>query len=257
MAYLYTHTRTDTHEIFYIGIGSDVEGKYIRAFSKRRRSKFWNNIISSTDYKIDIMYDNLSWKEVCIKEIELIEKYGRRDLNKGTLCNMTTGGDGVNGYKHTKDRLFIISNNTKGSNNPRAKKCIHFSTSLEFNSLKEGCEYFNLSYGYQSNAVKNKLSTALFCFKDNPFIKVTKEEIGRRLGRMRIGNNNSIHYPVIHIVSKLEFNSLTQGCKYFNLNIGTEYQRIKKNLANRSFNYKSTECGNNTKKSKCNNKENP
>ena len=35
MAYIYRHIRLDKNEPFYIGIGSDVEGKYKRANRKR------------------------------------------------------------------------------------------------------------------------------------------------------------------------------------------------------------------------------
>jgi hypothetical protein len=32
-------------------------------------------------------------------EIELIAKYGRRNLRTGTLCNLTNGGEGISGFK--------------------------------------------------------------------------------------------------------------------------------------------------------------
>lgn len=190
MAYVYIHTRLDKNEVFYVGIGSDNQGKYIRANSKKRRSKFWKDIVEHTNYIIDIVYDNLSWKDACEKEIELINKYGRRDIGTGTLCNLTIGGDGVNGYRHNSERLAIISSNTKGSNNPRAKRCIHFNTSLVFNSLKDGCSYFGLHYGSQSSAIKRRNSTAEFYYEDDFFIRPTREDISKKLGKLRIGNQN-------------------------------------------------------------------
>jgi len=41
------------------------------------------------------MVDNLNWEDACKKEIEFIELYGRRDLNKGTLVNLTDGGEDI------------------------------------------------------------------------------------------------------------------------------------------------------------------
>jgi|688.fasta_scaffold186753_3 hypothetical protein len=93
MAYVYKHSTLDTDKIFYIGIGSDLY--YKRSKSKRNRSKFWQNIVLKHNYKIDIIYDNLTRDEACKFEIELIKKYGRIDLNTGILCNMTSGGDGM------------------------------------------------------------------------------------------------------------------------------------------------------------------
>ena len=40
------------------------------------------------------MEENLSWEEACEKEVWWIKFYGRADLGKGTLCNLTDGGDG-------------------------------------------------------------------------------------------------------------------------------------------------------------------
>ena len=90
MAVVYIHTRLDTNEIFYVGIGTNLN----RAYTKDRRNKYWKNIVNKVGYKVTILFDNLSREEACLKEIELIKKYGRSDLNEGTLVNMTDGGDG-------------------------------------------------------------------------------------------------------------------------------------------------------------------
>lgn len=190
MAYVYSHIRNDNDEIFYIGIGSDNQGKYIRAFSKKRRSKFWKDITKNVSFRVEILKDNLSWKEACEEEMNLIAFHGRRCLNNGTLCNITNGGDGVNGYKHSIERKQIISHNSKGSNNGNAKSCIHFDTGMRFNSLKEGCDYFQLSYKKETCAVKGKYSTAKFYYESKPFTRPTKQEIGKKLGLLRIGNQN-------------------------------------------------------------------
>lgn len=93
MAYLYRHIRKDKNEVFYIGISSDKY--YKRAHVTARRNKFWTIISSKTDIKVEIMIDNIDWEEACKKEIEFIKLYGRRDLGKGTLVNLTDGGDGT------------------------------------------------------------------------------------------------------------------------------------------------------------------
>ena len=187
MPYVYTHTRLDTNEIFYVGIGSD--SKYLRAYS-RKRSNFWKNIVKDTDYKVNIFVDNISWEQANKEEIRLIKLFGRRDLALGTLVNMTNGGSGVNGYKHSELRLLKIKKNSTGSKNGMAKTCIHFDTNLEFNSLKEGCNYFKLHYGSQASSVRLKQSTAQFYFKNEYFKRPTREEISKKLGLLRIGNNN-------------------------------------------------------------------
>ena len=94
MAYVYRHIRLDKNEPFYIGIGSDEE--YKRANTNTRRNKHWVNI-SKFGYEVDILFDGLTWYEACIKEKEFISLYGRKDKNKGSLCNLTDGGDGCLG----------------------------------------------------------------------------------------------------------------------------------------------------------------
>lgn len=96
MAYVYRHIRLDKNVPFYIGIGSDIT--YERAFRKRRENNpHWNNIVKKTPYEVEIILDDLTWGEACKKEIEFISLYGRRDLRRGPLVNLTDGGEGVLG----------------------------------------------------------------------------------------------------------------------------------------------------------------
>lgn len=93
--YVYQHRRLDTNEIFYVGLGKEDGGKFLRSKAKRagKRTEFWKNITNKTPYKIEIVCTDLTKEEACSKERELIALYGRRDLNLGTLVNMTDGGE--------------------------------------------------------------------------------------------------------------------------------------------------------------------
>ena len=191
MAYVYLHTRLDNNQVFYVGIGSDSKGKYTRANCSKRRGKFWKDFTKNIPYEVHILLDNLTWKEACEKEIELIIQYGRRDLGTGCLINLTTGGEGVNGYHHTEEALAKLSNNSKGSKNSNSKKCIHFDTKLEFDCLKDGCLHFELKYITQRHAIRKRFSTAQFYYKDDYFDRPTRKDISEKLGKLRIGNQNS------------------------------------------------------------------
>jgi hypothetical protein len=93
---VYRHVRLDTNEVFYVGVGSDEK----RAYSERGRNIFWKRTIQKcTTYRVDIILNDLSWDDARTKEIEFITLYGRRDLGKGTLVNLTDGGEGTLGFK--------------------------------------------------------------------------------------------------------------------------------------------------------------
>jgi hypothetical protein len=111
MAYVYRHIRLDKNEPFYIGIGSDMTNK--RANEKARRSKFWKKIIAKTDYEVEILFDDISFEEAKVKEIEFIKLYGRKDLNTGCLVNLTDGGDGLINKVFTPEYRKKLSNAAK------------------------------------------------------------------------------------------------------------------------------------------------
>lgn len=110
--YVYKHIRLDNNEIFYIGIGNNIDGKYLRAYCEDR-NEIWQNIVDKTNYKVEIIFENLTYDEACLKEKELIKLYGRKDLGTGTLSNLTDGGEGqINMSQYTKNK---ISNTLKGN----------------------------------------------------------------------------------------------------------------------------------------------
>lgn len=116
MAYVYRHIRLDTNKPFYVGIGSDDNGKYKRAYNKSKRNIFWKRISNKSDYRIDIVLDGLTWEEACQKEKELIVLYGRYNKNLGTLCNLTDGGDGTLGAIQSIETIQKRITNTDFTN---------------------------------------------------------------------------------------------------------------------------------------------
>lgn len=84
----------DTNVPFYVGIGNKKRPNQLK-----RRSEFWQNIVDKHGLIVEIVYENLQWKECCEIEKSLIKKYGRRINNSGILVNQTVGGDGRVGCK--------------------------------------------------------------------------------------------------------------------------------------------------------------
>jgi hypothetical protein len=110
---LYRHIRQDKNEPFYIGIGESEN----RAYEIKGRTRAWKNI-AKKGYDVEVLFNDLSWEEACEKEIEFIALYGRRDKKAGTLVNMTDGGEGTVGYRHTVKTKEKCRMATSGINHP-------------------------------------------------------------------------------------------------------------------------------------------
>ncbi len=100
--YVYRHVRLDTQEPFYVGMAKKNPKKtfghrteYARAYAnnKHRHTKQWHDIVSKTDYDVEILFETDD--ETCArqKEAEFILLYGRNRLGEGPLVNITEGGD--------------------------------------------------------------------------------------------------------------------------------------------------------------------
>ena len=89
MAIVYRH-RDNSNNIFYVGIGKNEN----RAFDYLNRSNFWKRYSKKYGVNSEIIAKDIDYDTAKELEILLISEYGRRDLGKGMLVNMTDGGDG-------------------------------------------------------------------------------------------------------------------------------------------------------------------
>ena len=91
--YTYAYLREDGTP-YYIG-----KGQSRRAYDRKKHRVS----IPSVD-RILILKSNLTEQEAFKHEIYMISLFGRKDLRTGILLNMTGGGEGTSGYRHTSDR---------------------------------------------------------------------------------------------------------------------------------------------------------
>jgi hypothetical protein len=163
MAIVYQHIRLDTNKIFYVGIGT----KYKRAYEKAdKRNIVWSRIVDKTDYKVEILAENLTWDEACKMEVILIKKYGRLDLGLGSLANLTDGGDGTINRIQTKEEIEKRANSIRGmKRTDETKQKISLANKGKIRTL-EAREKMSLSHKGQisSNAkiVFDKLTGIFF-----------------------------------------------------------------------------------------------
>lgn len=129
------------NEPFYVGKGKDNRiTSHLQEYRLRKRthmSNKLNKIISQGMSPIIIkLYDNLSEEESLNKEIEIIYKLGIKNEKRGPLVNVTYGGQGVSGLKHTEESRKKMS--LKGEDHPNWGKHLKESTRKKISEkLKE------------------------------------------------------------------------------------------------------------------------
>lgn len=123
-----------TFEYLPIYIGKGVGRRNLRHFSVRRLQKDTNRLKANKILKIKEktgkwpltikVKENLTMQESFDFEKYCISQIGRRDKQVGPLTNLTDGGEGVAGYRHTEEdrrkqsEALKNSGKVKGINNP-------------------------------------------------------------------------------------------------------------------------------------------
>lgn len=106
--YVYLHRKASTGEIFYVGAG-----RKHRSRSKCGRSKFWLATVAKHGLEVELFATRLSFSDSRDLEILTISNLLRAGIR---LCNMTAGGEGLNGLTHREDTKAKISAANIGKN---------------------------------------------------------------------------------------------------------------------------------------------
>jgi len=101
--YTYAHYTADTEELFYIGKGTQETRRpqATRAASKAGRNTYWNRKVKKHNgFTYVVLARWKTEKEAHDHEIFLITTFKELGFR---LCNLTNGGEGLSGWKHTEE----------------------------------------------------------------------------------------------------------------------------------------------------------
>jgi hypothetical protein len=109
--YVYGHYKTGEPNIpFYIGKG------YGRRAYDKNHTRHWHNVVNKHGYEIRFLAEGLSETDAFWLEKQLIGMFGRADLGRGPLVNMTDGGEGASPSEETRRKIGDAS--AKGHRSP-------------------------------------------------------------------------------------------------------------------------------------------
>ena len=238
----------------YIGITcQDVKDRWKNGTGYRENNYFTKaiNKYGWDNFEHIIIAKGLSDKEAKWLEIELIRELNSNNSEFG--YNLTVGGEGRKGIKHSdktkkkiseskigstpwnKGKTDIFSEETrkrmseirkgrnKGGDNPTSKSVICLTTNMIFSSATEGAEYYERSVskvvaccrGKQKYAGKLEDGTPLTWMYLEDYKKATEEEIQEKI-RMSLVKHTSKTVPVICVTTGKIFNSIREGANYYN-----------------------------------------
>jgi hypothetical protein len=154
--FVYRYIRLDTNTPFHVG-----KGKKYRATSMDNRNKYFLNIVNSVPYEVEIMLEKLTEEQAFLKEKEFVKLY-----KSAGYCetNLTDGGEGTAGYRHTDEAKEKLSKAHSGrKNGPHSlERTFNISNS-------------RINHRHSELAKKNMSLSA----KGRIHSKETKEKIGR------------------------------------------------------------------------------
>jgi len=260
--YLYRYIRLDINTPFYIG-----KGKGPRAKNIKWHNQWCQNIANKYGCKVEYMILNLTENEAFIKEKEFIKFY--RNLGY-KLTNLTDGGEGVSGYKHTEKTIA----QKIGKNNPMYGKVgpLHHNfgkkmppeivkiVSQKNTGKKHSEESKNkISIGLTgrkcSKETRNKLSIAHSGENSPNFGKslpeetkakisasltgiIRSDEFKAKVSASKKGKTNSLGKKVIDIITKVVWCSIREAAVKNNIPQGTLFGYLNnpdKNKTNLRF----------------------
>jgi len=169
MFYTYAHYKPD-NSVFYIG-----KGQRNRAYDKISRSKKWKSLVAEIkDYKVELLGHWKTEQEAFEHEIFLIDCF----KNMGAeLINVSKGGYGASGYKHTEEFKSARHKSMIGHHNPFYGKTHSLETKEKISLAKRKKPISPWLGKKRSEETKKKISDALMGRQGHKHTEESKKKL--------------------------------------------------------------------------------
>jgi hypothetical protein len=171
MFYVYQYLREDGTP-YYVG-----KGKGNRAWNRNKHERIRRPL---KDDRIIIVKDNLTEQEAHNLEINLIAKFGRKDIGTGILRNLTNGGEGGSGRKNSPEHIAAMARANVGNTYNLGKK--------RSNDVIEKIAKANTGKK-RTEETKKKLSESHIGKKDSVETKLKKSNSAKKPKTIEHANN--------------------------------------------------------------------
>lgn len=177
--YVYLHRRETDNSIFYVGKGKDR-----RAWSRSCRNQHWKNVAAKHGVSVEIYQSGMS--EACALTLERI---AIASLGISKLANVTFGGGGTSGYRHTDETRAKIAESGRG-------RPFHPNSAIGLRA-RRGCKLTaghkaklslakaGVTRGPRSEETRKKISASHIGIKPSAetLAKMSQSKIGKAVGK--------------------------------------------------------------------------
>jgi len=182
--YTYAYLREDGTP-YYVG-----KGKNRRAYCQLN-----HNVKIPPKERILILKSNLTDEEANTHEIYMIALFGRKDLGTGILRNLTNGGGGVSGLKHTEE----VKNKMKKPNSIDHNKKVSEAIKLKWDNGEYDREEWkkrNIGKKQSEETIRKKIEGMKKYYENNKKV-ITEEQKKQISGTLKQKYKNGEMKPSI------------------------------------------------------------
>ena len=247
------------YEPFYIGKGKGNRYK-THLYESNESNKFKKikikKIKDNNQVPFIVILDGLSEEVAFLKEISLIKLIGRANLKKGTLTNLTNGGDGNSGHIHSDEHKNKIKNSLLNLHKSAPHKGMKYEDFYGVEKAKEiknkqsksltgkknkykGKKLEDILGFKKSQEVKNKMCLSMMVDKNHFFNKKHSELSIKKLKDSHLGlKNNKKEFIFINPQGKkiVVLGEFKNFCKKHNLSWKAMFNISKNKRKNKLYN---------------------